>query len=199
MKKLLECCFVGSTNPVKLEAIKLATLAIYPKLKIVGLEVNSGVPSQPMSDASTHRGALNRARQALKLGLKNHPQVNPQTCLGIGLEGGVLVKKNNEVWSTVWVAVANIEGQVFDANGARFKVPELIAQPILAGQEMGPVLSRLFDGADIRRTNGAIGVVTGNFVTRAEEYSNIAKLALGLWYGQGWDNGILYKLNDYSS
>lgn len=191
MKKLLDCCFVGSTNPVKLQAVKLATSIKYPQLKIYGLEVKSGVPEQPRSDAQTRRGAVNRSRVVLKLGLKTYPQASLKNCLGVGLEGGIFIKKNGEMWSTVWVAIADSQGKIFEANGARFKVPKILAKPIAAGEEMGPALSRLFNGADIRRTNGAIGVVTGNFVTRPEEYAGIAKLAFGLWFGQGWDRDIL--------
>lgn len=51
---------------------------------------------------------------------------------------------------------------------------------------MGPILSEMYYGANIRQTNGAIGVVTKNFVTRTEEYSAICKMAVGLWFGQDW-------------
>jgi len=183
----LEYCFVGSLNPVKLEAIKMATAEYWPKIIIKGFEVDSGVSAQPRTDEETYLGALARAKQALTLGLNQSKPHSKATCLGLGLEGGVLTK-GDELWSTVWVVVTTTEGKVYEANGARFKVPNIIAQPILRGEEMGPVLSRLFDGADIRHTNGAIGVVTRNFVTRAEEYGSIAKLALGLWYGAGWDD-----------
>jgi non-canonical (house-cleaning) NTP pyrophosphatase len=41
---------------------------------------------------------------------------------------------------------------------------------------------------DVRSKQGMIGVVTGGFVDRTEEYSSIAKLALGLWYGREWNS-----------
>ena len=196
--------FVGSTNPVKINAVTLATSAVWLDAAILGFEVPSGVPDQPVSDEQTKLGAQNRATTALKLGLaqiaptkKSHHSYStlqsspPRTALGIGLEGGVFTNSEGELWSTVWVSVVDQSGQHWDANGARFKVPQIIAERIVQGEEMGPVLSDLFGGADIRRQNGAIGIVTNNFVTRTEEYSAICKLALGLWYGKDWETILL--------
>ncbi len=184
MKNTPSHIFVGSTNPVKIDAVNLATKHHWPAVHITGYEVASQVSEQPRSDAETRRGAQNRAQAVLALGL-SHTE-SKQLSLGIGLEGGVFTTENGELWSTVWVSVVDQSGVHWDANGARFKVPSQIAKLIEAGEEMGPALSKLFGGADIKRQNGAIGIVTQNFVTRTEEYSAICKLAIGLWYGQDW-------------
>lgn len=187
-QKLPTHIFVGSTNPVKVNAVRMATADHWPNLSIVGLAVPSGVAEQPRSDEETLTGAQNRAQAVLKLGLAEAQTVD--SILGLGLEGGVFTHDNGELWSTVWVSVVDSTGVFWNANGARFKVPQKIAQPIEAGQEMGAVLSQLFDGANIKQQNGAIGVVTKNFVTRTDEYAAICKLAIGLWYGEGWDRSI---------
>ena len=132
------------------------------------------------------RGAINRAKLALTTGLAELKKKNKAVCLGFGLEGGVC-DQGKELWSTVWVAVVDQSGRAHTANGCRIKLPPIIADPIRAGEEMGPVLSNIFAGADIRHNQGMIGVVTRNFVTRTDEYANITKLALGLWYGDGWE------------
>ncbi len=72
-------------------------------------------------------------------------------------------------------------------------MPKRIADPILAGGEMGPVLSQMFGGDDIKRKQGGIGIVTNNFVTRTEEYAGVVKLALGLWYGREWEEQLSIK------
>ena len=186
---------VGSTNPVKINAVTVAASATWPQVRVEGVEVGSGVSEQPMSDEETRLGAQNRAKivfeqmsQKLASENANNLQKSPQL-LAIGLEGGVFQGKDNHLWSTVWAAVWDNQ-QLYEANGARFKVPSIIADPILAGGEMGPILSELFAGADIKRTNGAIGIITQNFVDRTEEYTAIAKLALGLWYGREWEKTI---------
>lgn len=184
---------VGSNNPVKLNATKQA-LEQWQHCSIIGQEVESGVPAQPMSDAQTRRGARNRARTAWHVATavsKKTTALNvaPPLCLGVGLEGGVF-RQGQQLWSTVWVSVCADGRKVFESNGARFALPEIIAQPILAGTEMGDVLGKLFAADDIKRKQGGIGVVTRNFVTRTQEYTAIATLALGLWYGQGWDTQL---------
>ncbi len=184
MQKTPSYLFVGSINPVKINAVRLATADSWSEVKISGFEALSLVSEQPRSDMETRQGAQNRANAALEFGISN-VQDNC-IALGIGLEGGVFTDSTGELWSTVWASVTDQLGHFWDANGARFKVPSQIAKLIDAGEEMGPALSRLFDGADIKRTNGAIGIVTNNFVTRTEEYSAICKLAIGLWYGQDW-------------
>lgn len=178
--------FVGSSNPVKQNAVRTAVTEHWPDAKIFGYEVSSGVSSQPMSDEETQTGAINRAKAALAEGLKAHPNLSEEV-LGVGLEGGVTMW-NNELWSTVWVAVIDLDGNLFTANGARMKVPQTIAEPILSGGEMGPVVSRLTGVTDVRKKQGMIGIVTKDFVNRTVEYGAIAKLAVGLWYGRDWEN-----------
>lgn len=190
MQRIVKYLFVGSTNPVKRNAVRQATESHWPKAELHCFDVASKVPEQPMTDAQTRRGARNRAKAAFKQGLAQLPQSERAraklTTLGFGLEGGVFKKSNGELWSTVWVAVSDHTGNYWEANGARFQVPPQIAKPIIEGGEMGPVLSEMYYGANIRQTNGAIGVVTNNYVTRTEEYGAICKLAVGLWFGQDW-------------
>ncbi len=175
--------FVGSTNKTKIDAIRLATKHIFPEALITGFEVHSGVSSQPRTVRETREGAENRAKGALAEGLKiSQTREN----LGIGLEGGVF-EENGQLWNTVWVAVTQEDGQIFVAEGARMPLPPILAQPIQAGQEMGPVLAELTKIDDVRSKQGMIGVITNNFVTRTEEYGSIARLAIGLWYGQDWE------------
>lgn len=181
--------FVGSTNPVKINAVKSAISAGTINAEVIGIEVESGVSSQPRTDKETRAGALNRAKNVLKVGQTKFPDTTkPQ--LGIGLEGGIFSPLPNEAWSTVWACVADAMGNTFESNGARFKLPPKIAEPILDGKEMGPVVGRLFSDPNIKQKQGAIGVVTKGFVDRTTEYAIIVQLAIGLWYGQDWETQI---------
>jgi inosine/xanthosine triphosphatase len=190
--------FVGSTNPVKVKAAKQAAISTWPDVEVRGLVVASGIPEQPIGDDQTRLGALQRAQAALAEGqaliAKSKKKIGHQeeagnsalySVLGLGLEGGVL-EIEGELWSTVWGVVVDQEGEVAVANGARFPIPEIIAQPIRLGEEMGPVVESLMGESDIRKKQGMIGVLTNNFVTRTQEYASIAKIALGLWYGRNW-------------
>lgn len=180
--------FVGSTNPVKTNAVIMAASEQWPEVVVVGLDVPTGVSEQPLSDAETQRGASNRARQALDEGLRLHPTTDTLV-LGLGLEGGV-TEYQDELWSTVWGCVVDNQDREFFANGARCKLPPVIADPIAAGKEMGPVVEKLSLDTDVRQKQGMIGVITKGFVDRTEEYAAVAKFALGLWYGRDWQNSL---------
>jgi inosine/xanthosine triphosphatase len=202
--------FVGSTNPVKINAVINAASETWPEIIAQGFAAPSGVSDQPIGDEETRLGAKNRAVAALEMGLAglsgppsplgsqdSSDSSNPtgftssseaplQTCLGVGLEGGV-VELSDGLYSTVWVSVIDSQGNHTEANGARFRVPDQIAQLILAGGEMGPVVEKLVGEVDVRQKQGMIGVITNGFVDRTEEYTGIAKMALGLWYGRNWN------------
>lgn len=183
--------FVGSHNPVKINAVTIAASETWPDATIVGYDVPSGVDEQPIGDDMTRKGAVNRAKAALHDGLAEHTSLTDQDkVLGVGLEGGVM-EFGQEMWSTVWVAVVDSEGTVCEANGARFKVPDIVANKIRKGEEMGPVVAQISGHSDVRKKQGFIGVLTDGFVDRTEEYSGIAKMALGVWFGRNWQDKLL--------
>jgi inosine/xanthosine triphosphatase len=175
--------YVGSTNPVKVNAVINAASETWPKVQVKGFSVESGVSEQPMSDEETKQGAINRAKAILQLA--DEAEIQGEI-LGIGLEGGVFINEQGMMWSTVWAAVIDLENNLRTANGARFKVPTVVAERIEAGEEMGLIMADLLGDDDIKKKQGMIGVITNGFVDRTEEYTSLVKLALGLWYGQDW-------------
>lgn len=177
--------FVGSTNPVKINATINAASEHWPEVKVVGLSVDTGVAEQPRSDEETKQGAINRAKAALKEGLKQDIEGE---VLGMGLEGGV-EDEGEEMWTTVWGAVIDKEGNLGLSGGSRFLVPAEMANKIRTGEEMGPVTAKVLNEENLERIKteeGLVGIVTEKFVDRTEEYQSIAKLALGMWYGRNW-------------
>jgi inosine/xanthosine triphosphatase len=164
----------------------------WPEVKVSGISVPSQIKEQPTSDEETRQGASNRAKAVLEKGLKTlDKNLENDQVLGVGLEGGIFIDEQNEMWSTVWIAVIDQQGNLFEANGARFKVDPIVAEPIKKGEEMGPVIAQIVGEADVRSKQGMIGIVTANFVDRTEEYSGIVKMALGLWYRPQLENKTL--------
>ena len=84
---------VGTKNKAKLESVSMAIAILKSKTKglndtllaheveIIGCEVPSGVPMQPMNENETLQGAINRARLAL--------EKVPDAEFGLGIESGV--------------------------------------------------------------------------------------------------------------
>lgn len=176
--------FVGSTNPVKVNAALASAIETWPDVQVQGFEVESLVSAQPMSDEETRNGAINRAKAALAAGLAKNS--NTDICLGVGMEGGI-VDLGKEMWSTVWSAVVDQQGNTALSAGARFKVPDSVADLIRNKVEMGHAVAEIIGEENknkIKQEQGLIGILTAGFVDRTEEYQGIIKLALGIWYGK---------------
>ncbi len=184
--------FVGSTNPVKLNATKQAAINTWPEVVIKGFEVESGISQQPFTDEETRLGSDNRARKALEIGLKeldSHFRGNDEV-LGVGLEGGVFEHQSGKLWNTVWVSIADNSGKIVSANGERFELPDSLTAFIRKGKEMGPAMDELIGSTNIKQKEGMIGVITQKFIDRTEMYAGLTKLALGLWYGRNWEKEL---------
>lgn len=186
--------FVASTNPVKINAVKHAISQKFPNSLVRGLEVESGISAQPMSDQETKQGALNRAKAVRQLALQKKLIKTSEDGLFIGLEGGVFkpdfAKNKQELWSTVWAVALDQNNQHYFSNGARFPLPSFISQMLLDGQEMGPALGAYLADPDLKNKDGAIGFLTKSFTNRTDEYESIVKIAIGLWYKIYLDNSF---------
>lgn len=182
-QKIIMHIYVGSTNPVKINSVINAASETWPEVKVEGFKTVSGIPEQPIGDLVTKQGAENRAKAVLQMAQKNKVK---QDFLGVGLEGGVFTDDKGVMWTTVWVAVIDHKGDVYHANGARFQVPNVVAELINKGEEMGPIIAQVVGEEDVRSKQGMIGIITEGFVDRTEEYAGIVKMALGLWHGRHW-------------
>ena len=93
---------VGSRNRPKLEATRMVFLPIWPEAEIVATLAPSGVSDQPWSAEEAVRGAVNRARYALRA---------VDADLGVGLEGGVEAGPGGLLYLSGWGAVATADGR----------------------------------------------------------------------------------------
>jgi inosine/xanthosine triphosphatase len=160
---------IGSTNPAKVKAV-IDVLAIhFPQATITEVEVESGVPEQPIGEGETRLGAISRASRAA--GTK----VN---AIGIGLEGGVRIL-DEQMYLCNWGALTLPDGTRFTAGGAQIPLPKEIAVELVAGKELGPVVDTYFKSSGIRMREGAIGMLTANTVKRDELFVHILQLLVG--------------------
>lgn len=159
---------IGSTNPVKVEAVRRVILPIWPAATLHALAVASGVSAMPMSDDEGERGAVCRAARARE-------QVYAD--LGVGLEGAVQELPRG-MYVTNWVAVVARDGRTSVAAGARLPLPECVAQQVRAGAELGQVIDRLSGQVEIRQREGTAGFLTCGLVPREEAFRIVVAFAL---------------------
>jgi inosine/xanthosine triphosphatase len=159
---------VGSTNPAKLQAVRLSVRRAWPAAVVSGVAVPTGVSTMPFSDAECIAGARRRAREARRA---------QDALLGIGLEGGA----NEEPAGLMllgWVVVEHADGREGLAATARLPLPSKIADPLRAGAELGPLMDRLLGEARSNHRGGAIGALTAGLVPRPAAFAMAVSYAL---------------------
>lgn len=156
----------ATTNPAKIDAIKQAFNDTYGEgsCHVAGIDVDSGVPSQPLGNVETRSGARNRVMAAR--------QVCPEADFWVGVEAGI---EDNMTFAWMVIENAHLRGE---SRSASLILPESILQGIISGRELGQEMARITGIADIKRQGGAIGVFTDGRLTRSSVYHQALLLAL---------------------
>ena len=161
---------VASANPVKIEALSLALRRLLPQQtwEVQGRDLPSGVADQPMSDAETLQGALNRARRAR--------QAVPQAQLWLGLEGGIEeIDGRLRCFAWAQMLAPGLSGR---SRTATHDLPEEVARLVRAGHELGDANDRVFGRHNSKQGSGSVGLLTGDALTRRDYYVQAVLLAL---------------------
>jgi inosine/xanthosine triphosphatase len=159
---------VGSTNRVKIAAVEEVVYRVWPLADVISIDVPSGVNSQPLSDDETIRGVLYRAKAALHA---------TSADLSLGLEGGVQ-EMSYGLFLCNWAVAIDRGGRVGYGASTRLQLPESIASLIRTGHELGPIMDTYTGRQVVRHTNGAIGVLTDDLVTRQLSFEHAVSYAL---------------------
>lgn len=153
--------YVGSKNPVKIEAVKEA-FSKYFNVEVEGHPAESGVPDQPMED-ETYQGAENRAKELRKMDIAGEAEYY------VGIEGGI--SKIHDKWMSYGViCIMNKQGKKGFGTSAHFELPQIVMEKIQAGEELGHVMDEIMEEENVKQKGGAIGFLTQNRMTRKELY-----------------------------
>jgi inosine/xanthosine triphosphatase len=167
---------VGSTNPVKVAAVRTVIHRLWPEAQVTGIAVPSGVSEMPMSETEIIRGALNRAQAACE---------RLAADLGVGLEGGL--HQETFGWALQgWVAVVDSHGRSHIGSGTRLLLPEGIVQRVLTGEELGFVMDELLGEENVKQKGGAIGALTAGLIMRQEAFTHSVAYALAPFVAPGF-------------
>ena len=165
---------VGSTNPVKIAAVRAVLERVGAPARVDGIAVASGVRDQPTSDDETIRGATQRARAVL---------AQTDADFGVGLEGGVVDERGVDGADSVmrtcaWAAVVARDGRVGTGGSLAMTLPARVAALVRAGVELGHAMDRVTGGHDTKRGAGAVGILTSGLVDRQRAYEALVTYAL---------------------
>jgi inosine/xanthosine triphosphatase len=162
--------FVASGNPVKIEAATAAFSQVFPssQLQVTGQGVPSGVADQPVGETETLRGARQRMLGAREL--------MPAADFWVGIEGGIRkLPAGYEAFAWMVVSDGQREGE---ARTAGFILPPAIGSLLDQGLELGEADDRIFGTLNSKQQNGAVGLLSGDRITRRSLYEPAIVLAL---------------------
>ena len=141
---------VGSVSPMKLKAARKAFARFFGKVKVVGVDVPSGVSPQPLSFGECVRGARHRAREAFREG-----------GYAVGIEAGSF-RVAGASQRPFQITMACVFDGTRDAlgSGPFFELPESLVKKVL------------------RSDQGSVALVTRGKVTREEVTVDAIVMAL---------------------
>jgi inosine/xanthosine triphosphatase len=162
---------VGSTNPVKVAAVRAVLERVAPTARVEPTSVPSTVRDQPFGDNETIRGAVARARGAREA---------TGADLGIGIEGGVVeVVLEHTLRTCAWAAVIDASGRQGVGGSLAMPLPPAVASLVRdSGLELGVAMDRFTGEHDTKHRQGAVGILTAGLVDRQAAYEVLVTYAL---------------------
>ena len=126
---------------------------MFGDVTVEGKDVASGVPSQPFG-MDTVQGAINRAKAAF----------SNEYDYGVGIEAG-LFEVQGFMLDLQYCAVYDGKWLTLGC-GSGFEYPPSVLDEVLAGKEVGEVMSRVAGVDDLGKKSGAIGFLSHGMLDR---------------------------------
>lgn len=161
---------VGSTNPVKVGAVRAVLGPLAPTATIDGVVVASTVRDQPFGDEETIRGAVARAIAARDAAGAD---------IGVGIEGGVVEQPDGSMRTCAWAAIVDSNGRSGVGGSLSMQLPNRVAALIRGGLELGHAMDQLVGERGTKHGRGAVGILTAGLVDRQGAYEVLLRYALG--------------------
>ena len=177
---------VGSTNPVKVAAVREVLAAAGASVEITSIGVPSTVRDQPIGDDETIRGAVARASAAREA---------TGAELGVGIEGGVVELSDGSMRTCAWAAIVGADGVTGIGGSLAMPLPHAVAELVRGGLELGHAMDRYVNERNTKHGKGAVGILTAGLVDRQRAYESLVSYALAPFitpelYERGLDERI---------
>lgn len=167
---MLKKVIIASHNPVKAKAVLNGFKRLFPdeKFSLQAYDLPSGISDQPMTDEMCLIGARNRANNAKKS--------VPDGDFWVGVEGGCDYL-GDELVAFAWIVILGREN-IGCARTAMFRLPKQIQALVESGLELGDADDQVFGRSNSKKKSGAVGLLTGDVITRTSLYEMAVILAL---------------------
>jgi len=146
---------VGTSNPLKVEAVRAVLARIFDEVEVHGKEVASGVPDQPFEDDAI-KGAIRRAKTSLH-----------DADLGVGIEAGLFwIEEAKTHFDVQYCAIVDRMDRVTIGHGPGFTYPPTVLKDATSGLTVSEAMEKLTGIAEIGRKQGAIGYLSKGLMDR---------------------------------
>lgn len=179
----MKTVIVASTNPVKIEAVRLGFAKMFPKsnFEVRGIAISSDVGDQPRSDKETQTGALSRVTKA--------KHEIPSADFWVGIEGGAsdapaafdAAGHSKDICTMegfAWIVVISRNGMVGKGRTGTYLLPPQVSDLIRSGKELGEADDIVFHQKNSKQKMGSVGLLTGGAIDRTAYYTDGVVLAL---------------------
>ncbi|MBP9759943.1 MAG: DUF84 family protein [Candidatus Pacebacteria bacterium] len=146
------------------------------ELRYTSHDTPSGISPMPLSQEEVMRGARNRARALKEAGVTAD--------LYVGIEGGATrIEGRAYLFGCVYIEDASGTGHF--GFSPSIEIPHTIEHVLYEeGKELGPVMSTLNEGKDVRSENGSMGEWTDDMFTRKDEFVTATRAAIAPFYNR---------------
>lgn len=148
---------VGSTNKVKIDAVRNIFTQAFGLVEVVSVEPNHGVESQPMEERVV-KGAMERAKKAME---------QAGADFGVGVEAGLFYNKIlNKHLDIQYCTIIDASGRITVGHGPGFEYPPKVIEAVLAGGTVGETMSKMTGIENIGHKGGSIGYLSDGMIDR---------------------------------
>ncbi len=162
---------VGTKNPGKIEAVKIAFDKYFDDVEVEGIKVSSDVAEQPINEEIA-QGAKNRIKNLKEYANENNIEADYYVSVEAGITNcfGEWIDFN-------FAVVEDSKGLQSVGVSQGFEIPDRYMDEIKE-KSLGFVMDRIFSGNELSKGTGGISKLTKEQVTRIEIVSNGVVMAL---------------------
>lgn len=148
---------VGSTNKVKIDAVRNMFTQAFGLVEVVGVEPPEDLDRQP-TEEKVAEGAIRRAKMAIE---------SAGADFGVGVEAGLFRNDILDKYLDIqYSAIVDASGKMTVGHGPGFEYPPEVIKAVLDGKTVGDTMSKLTGIEKIGHKMGSIGYLSDGMIDR---------------------------------
>lgn len=148
---------VGSTNKVKVDAVRNIFTQAFGLVDVVAVEPNHGIERQPQEERVVE-GAVRRANNAIR---------SASADFGVGIEAGLFMNEHvGRKLDVQYCAIVDSSGRMTMGHGPGFEYPPVVIEAVERGATVGDTMAAITGIDQIGRNQGSVGYLSDGLIDR---------------------------------